>query len=262
MLGNVCAYNAVSNSGEESGGRAMERIGGEHEGQVSSIRQVAVASLIGTALEWYDYFLYGTAAALIFGELFFPSADPLIGTLAALATFGVGFGARPIGGLVFGHFGDKIGRKTMLVITLMIMGTATFIIGLLPTYETIGIWAPILLVVLRLLQGFGVGGEWGGAVLMAVEHAPQGRRGFYGSWPQIGVPAGLVLANLVFSVFAARPEDEFLAWGWRVPFLLSLALVGVGMFIRLRIAETPAFADLKRAGAEARRPLVEVVRAN
>ena len=161
----------------------MERLSGEHMGRVSSIRQVAIASLVGTALEWYDYFLYGTAAALIFNELFFPEADPLMGTLLAFATFGVGFGTRPIGGLVFGHFGDKIGRKGMLIITLMIMGLATFAIGLMPTYDAIGVWAPILLVALRLIQGFGVGGEWGGAVLMAVEHAPTGRRGFYGSWP-------------------------------------------------------------------------------
>jgi MFS transporter, MHS family, shikimate and dehydroshikimate transport protein len=239
----------------------MERIGGEHEGQVSSIRQVAVASLIGTALEWYDYFLYGTAAALIFGELFFPSADPLIGTLAALATFGVGFGARPIGGLVFGHFGDKIGRKTMLVITLMIMGTATFIIGLLPTYETIGIWAPILLVVLRLLQGFGVGGEWGGAVLMAVEHAPRGRRGYYGSWPQMGVPAGLVLSTVVFLAFESLPEEQFLAWGWRIPFLLSIVLVAVGLYIRLRLMESPAFREVEETHTEAQMPILEVFRA-
>jgi MHS family shikimate/dehydroshikimate transporter-like MFS transporter len=238
----------------------MERIGGEHEGQVSSIRQVAVASLIGTALEWYDYFLYGTAAALIFGELFFPSVDPLIGTLAAFATFGVGFGARPIGGLVFGHFGDKIGRKTMLVITLMIMGTATFIIGLLPTYETIGIWAPILLVVLRLLQGFGVGGEWGGAVLMAIEHAPRGRRGYYGSWPQMGVPAGLVLSTVVFLAFESLPEEQFLAWGWRIPFLLSIVLVAVGLYIRLRLMESPAFREVEETHTEAQMPILEVFR--
>jgi MFS transporter, MHS family, shikimate and dehydroshikimate transport protein len=193
--------------------RDMERLGGEHEGQVSSVRQVAIASSIGTALEWYDYFLYGTAAALIFNQLFFPEAEPLVGTLLAFATYGVGFVTRPIGGLVFGHFGDKIGRKAMLVITLIIMGVATSIIGLMPTYESIGIWAPILLVVLRLVQGFGVGGEWGGAVLMAVEYAPTGRRGFYGSWPQMGVPAGLVLSTVVFAAFEQLPEQQFMAWG-------------------------------------------------
>ena len=156
---------------------------------------VALASLIGTTIEWYDFFLYGTAAALVFNRLFFPNTDPLMGTLLAFGTYAVGFVARPIGGIIIGHYGDKVGRKSMLVLTLVIMGVATFFIGLLPTYEQIGIWAPIALVVLRLAQGFGVGGEWGGAVLMAVEHAPPGKRGFYGSWPQIGVPAGLLLAN-------------------------------------------------------------------
>ncbi len=198
-----------------------------------SIKLVALASLVGTTIEWYDFFLYGTAAALVLNKLFFPTFDPLMGTLAALATYSVGFVARPIGGIVIGHYGDKIGRKSMLVLTLMIMGVATFLIGCLPTYAQIGPWAAVLLVVLRIAQGFGVGGEWGGAVLMAVEHAPPGKRGFYGSWPQIGVPAGLLLANLVFSRFARMPEADFLAWGWRVPFLLSILLVGVGLVIRL-----------------------------
>src|SRR5215211_5251204 len=240
--------------------RDMERLGGEHEGQVSSVRQVAIASSIGTALEWYDYFLYGTAAALIFNQLFFPEADPLVGTLLAFATFGVGFGTRPIGGLVFGHFGDKIGRKAMLVITLIIMGAATSIIGLMPTYETIGIWAPILLVVLRLVQGFGVGGEWGGAVLMAVEYAPTGRRGFYGSWPQMGVPAGLVLATVVFALFEQLPEEQFLVWGWRVPFLLSIILVAVGLYIRLRLMESPAFREVEETHTESPMPILDVLR--
>jgi MFS transporter, MHS family, shikimate and dehydroshikimate transport protein len=238
----------------------MERLGGEHEGQVSSVRQVAIASSIGTALEWYDYFLYGTAAALIFNQLFFPEAEPLVGTLLAFATYGVGFVTRPIGGLVFGHFGDKIGRKAMLVITLIIMGVATSIIGLMPTYESIGIWAAILLVVLRLVQGFGVGGEWGGAVLMAVEYAPTGRRGFYGSWPQMGVPAGLVLATVVFALFEQLPEEQFLAWGWRVPFLLSIILVAVGLYIRLRLMETPAFREVEETHTEAPMPILDVLR--
>src|SRR5919205_1014523 len=212
----------------------MERIGGEREGQISSIRQVAAASFIGTAIEWYDFFLYGTAAALIFGELFFPEFSSTAGTLAAFSTYAVGFVARPVGGLVFGHYGDKIGRKAMLVLTLLIMGIATALIGLLPTFQSIGIWAPILLVVLRFCQGLGVGGEWGGAVLMAVEHAPQGRRGFYGSWPQIGVPAGLLLANLVYRPFSRMPEEAFLTWGWRVPFLFSIVLVAVGLMIRVK----------------------------
>src|SRR5207244_10071615 len=172
----------------------------------------------------------------------------------------VGFAARPVGGIVCGHFGDKIGRKSMLILTLLIMGIATFLIGLLPTYHQIGIWAPVLLVLLRTAQGFGVGGEWGGAVLMAVEHAPKGKRGFYGSWPQIGVPAGLLLANLVYRPFSRMPEEAFLSWGWRVPFLLSILLVFVGLIIRVRILETPAFAKLKETKQEAHLPIVEVLK--
>ena len=225
-----------------------------------SIKLVAVASMIGTTIEWYDFFLYGTAAALIFNRLFFPTFDPLVGTLASFATYTVGFVARPIGGIVIGHYGDRIGRKSMLVLTLVIMGVATFGIGLLPTYAQVGPWAAVSLVVLRLAQGFAVGGEWGGAVLMAVEHAPAGRRGFYGSWPQLGVPAGLLLSTAVFAQFARLPEDQFLSWGWRVPFLLSLLLVGVGLIIRLQIQETPAFTRLKAAQTEARRPIIELLR--
>jgi len=225
-----------------------------------SIRPVAIASLIGTTIEWYDFFLYGTAAALVFNRLYFPTIDPLMGTLAAFGTYTVGFVARPIGGIVIGHYGDRVGRKSMLILTLVIMGVATFLIGLLPTYAQIGPWAAVALVVLRLAQGFGVGGEWGGAVLMAVEHAPPGARGFYGSWPQIGVPAGLLLSTFVFAMFARLPEDQFLSWGWRVPFLLSILLVGVGLVVRLRIHESPAFARVKQAQAEARQPIVEVLR--
>jgi MFS transporter, MHS family, shikimate and dehydroshikimate transport protein len=239
----------------------MERIGGEGEGQTSSIRQVALASFIGTAIEWYDFFLYGTAAALVFGQLFFPEATPLGGTLLAFATYGVGFFARPVGGIIFGHYGDRIGRKTMLVLSLLIMGVATFLIGLLPTFESVGILAPILLVVFRLLQGIGVGGEWGGAVLMAVEHAPPGRRGFFGSWPQMGVPAGLLLANVVFFVTSsAMSEEQFLAWGWRIPFLLSIILIGVGLYIRLKIMESPAFRRVQESGTEANMPIIDVLR--
>jgi MFS transporter, MHS family, shikimate and dehydroshikimate transport protein len=226
----------------------------------SSIRVVAFASLIGTTIEWYDYFLYGTAAALVFNKLFFPTFDPLSGTLVSLATYSVGFVARPIGGIVIGHYGDKIGRKSMLVLTLMIMGIATFLIGLLPTYTQLGPLAAVLLVVLRFAQGFGVGGEWGGAVLMAVEHAPKGQRGFYGSWPQIGVPAGLLLSTVVYFPFSRMPEAAFLSWGWRVPFLLSIVLVGVGMVIRLRILETPAFERAKQTGQRAKTPILEVLR--
>jgi metabolite-proton symporter len=235
----------------------MDRLGGEHEGQISSVRQVALASFIGTAIEWYDFFLYGTAAALVFGSLFFPEATPLGGTLLAFATYGVGFFARPVGGIIFGHYGDRIGRKTMLVLSLLIMGVATFLIGLLPTFEQVGILAPILLVILRLFQGIGVGGEWGGAVLMAVEHAPPGRRGFFGSWPQMGVPAGLLLANVVFAITSATLPET---WGWRVPFLLSIVLVGVGLFIRLKIMESPAFMRVQESGTEARMPILDVLR--
>jgi len=218
---------------------------------------VALASFIGTAIEWYDFFLYGTAAALIFGELFFPEFSSTAGTLAAFSTYAVGFAARPLGGIVFGHYGDKIGRKAMLILSLLIMGIATALIGFLPTFESIGVWAPILLVVLRFCQGIGVGGDWGGAVLMAVEHAPEGRRGFFGSWPQMGVPAGLLSGNLVFLAATAwLPES----WGWRVPFLFSLVLVGVGLFIRLRIMETPAFLQVKETRTEAPMPILDVLR--
>jgi MFS transporter, MHS family, shikimate and dehydroshikimate transport protein len=219
-----------------------------------------VASFVGTTIEWYDFFLYGTAAALVFNQLFFPNVDPLTGTLAAFGTYAVGFVARPVGGVIFGHFGDRVGRKSMLVLTLVIMGVATFMIGLLPTYEHIGVWAAVALIVLRIAQGFGVGGEWGGAVLMAVEHAPARTRGFYGSWPQLGVPAGLLLSTAVFAVFARLPPEDFLSWGWRVPFLLSVVLVVVGLVIRLKLLETPSFTRLKETRTEVRMPIVDVVR--
>lgn len=228
--------------------------------ETNSIRLVAAASLVGTTIEWYDFFLYGTAAALVFNQLFFPTFDPLSGTLAAFGTYAVGFVARPIGGIVFGHFGDRVGRKSMLVVTLVLMGVATFLIGLLPTYEHIGAWAAVALVVLRIAQGFGVGGEWGGAVLMAVEHAPPRTRGFYGSWPQLGVPAGLVLSTAVFAAFAQLPQADFLQWGWRVPFLVSIVLVVVGLAIRLRLLETPAFERIRATREEARLPVIEVLR--
>ncbi len=225
------------------------------------IVKVALASLIGTSIEWYDYFLYGTAAALVFNKLFFPSFDPLVGTLLAFATFSVGFIARPVGGIVFGHYGDKIGRKKMLYLTLIIMGLATAFIGLLPTYSQIGVWAPILLVTMRLAQGFGLGGEWGGAVLMAVEHAPPNRRGFYGSWPQIGAYIGLLLSTLVFRAVSKMPEADFLSWGWRVPFLLSFLLVVVGIWIRTTIAESPVFEKLKEQKiVETSMPIIQAIK--
>ena len=238
----------------------MERLGGEDTGRRASIRQVAFASFIGTAVEWYDFFLYGTAAALVFNQLFFPTFAPLTGTLASFATFGVGFFARPLGGMVFGHFGDRVGRKSMLVITLLMMGGATFLIGLLPTFDSIGLLAPVLLVVLRFVQGLAVGGEWGGATLMAVEHAPDESRNFYASWPQMGAPAGLVLSTAVFTAFSSLPDAAFFSWGWRVPFLLSIVLIAVGLFIRLRVLESPAFARVKEVGAESRAPLIEVLK--
>ena len=232
-----------------------------HAHDLRSIRPVILASFIGTTIEWYDFFLYGTAAALVFNRLFFPNVDPLIGTLSAFGTFAVGFVARPFGGMVFGHYGDRLGRKSMLVYSLVIMGVATFLIGLLPTYDTIGVWAPVLLVVLRCAQGIGVGGEWGGAVLMAVEHSPPGRRGLSGAWPQMGVPAGLFLSTVVFAICSTQlSDDQFLAWGWRLPFLVSLALIAVGIFIRLKIMETPAFTDLAQTGRREARPIVTAIR--
>ncbi|MGH9769115.1 MAG: MFS transporter [Blastocatellia bacterium] len=226
----------------------------------ASIRKVAIASFVGTTIEWYDFFLYGTASALIFGRLFFPNYDPLTGTLASFGTYAVGFIARPIGGVVCGHFGDRIGRKSMLIFTLLLMGVATALIGLLPTYNQIGIWAPILLVVLRVAQGFAVGGEWGGAVLMAVEHSPKGQRGFYGSWPQVGVPVGLLLSTGVFGLISKLPEEILFSWGWRVAFLLSLLMVGVGLYIRLAITEPPVFVEIKQTGAESKMPILDAVR--
>ncbi|MEN9572455.1 MAG: hypothetical protein RL514_310 [Verrucomicrobiota bacterium] len=226
----------------------------------SSVRRVVLASFIGTTIEWYDFFLYGTAAALVFNKLFFPNIDPLAGTMAAFATYAVGFFARPLGGIIFGHYGDKIGRKSMLVTTLMLMGVATFLIGVLPTYAQVGVLAPVLLVTLRFVQGLGVGGEWGGAVLMAVEHGAAGKRGLHASWVQAGVPIGLLLATAVFNLCSSMPEEQFLSWGWRVPFLLGILLTGVGLFIRLAIVESPVFAQMKAAKTEAKLPILEVLR--
>jgi metabolite-proton symporter len=222
--------------------------------------KVASASFIGTTVEYYDFFIYGTAAALVFPELFFPSSTPLVGTLLSFATFGVGFLARPVGGVVFGHFGDRVGRKKMLVISLVTMGVATVLMGLMPTYATIGIAAPILLTVLRLVQGFAVGGEWGGATLMAVEHAPPGRRGFYGAFPQMGAPAGVGLATIAFFLASQIAPEQFLAWGWRLPFLFSAALVVVGLFIRLTIAESPEFEKVRESSARVKLPVAEAIR--
>jgi len=227
----------------------------------SSVRRVIVASLIGTSLEWYDFFIYGIAAALVFNKLFFPSFDPLVGTLLAFTTFAVGFVARPIGGVVFGHYGDKIGRKNVLIVTLLLMGIATFAIGLLPTFGQIGVWAPILLVALRFLQGLGLGGEWGGAVLMTLESGDSDRRGLNASWPQAGAPIGLLLANGTLSLMGAVTSDAtFLSWGWRVPFLLSGLLVVVGLWIRLTIEESPLFREIEASDAKVRAPIIDVLR--
>ena len=226
------------------------------------LRRVVGASLIGTTIEWYDFFLYGSAAALVFNRLFFPEYDPLTGTILAFATYALGFVARPVGGIVFGHFGDRIGRKRLLMLSLVLMGVATVLIGLLPTYAQIGIWAPIALIALRLIQGFAVGGEWGGAVLMAAEHGDSARRGFWASWPQAGVPAGNLLAAGVLALMAGfQSEADFLDWGWRVPFLLSALLVAVGWYIRNRVSESPMFeAELDAAEAPARVPAMDVLR--
>src|SRR6476660_9731787 len=226
----------------------------------TSIRQIAAASLVGSVVEWYDFFLYGTMAALVFGSEFFPKFDPLTGTLAAFATFAAGFVTRPLGGVLFGHFGDRLGRKPMLVVTMMIMGLSTFAMGLLPTYDAIGVAAPVLLVLLRMLQGIGLGGEWGGAVLLCVEHAPEQRRGWYSSWPQLGVPIGLLLSTGAVKALGLLGDDALVAGAWRIPFLASIVLVAVGLFIRLRIAEPPAFKELVEHDARARVPLLEVLR--
>ncbi len=229
----------------------------------SLIRRVASASAIGTAAEYYDFFAYGTAAVLFFGHLFFPSHDPLISTLAAFATYAVGFLARPIGGIVFGHIGDKVGRKKALVATILIVGLGTFCIGLLPTYEKIGIWAPVLLIAIRLLQGFGVGGEQAGAVLMTAEYSQASRHGFFASWVQIGAPVGFLLPLALFAILnASLSAEQMMDWGWRVPFLLSAVLVIVGLFIRLRIDESPVFAAIRATKAAESRPLKEVIRGN
>ncbi|TDY22080.1 MHS family shikimate/dehydroshikimate transporter-like MFS transporter [Paraburkholderia sp. BL6665CI2N2] len=224
------------------------------------MRVIMISSVIGTTVEWYDFLLYGTAAALLFNKLFFPAFDPFVGTIASLASFAAGFIARPLGGAIFGHFGDRIGRKTMLMITMFMMGGATFLIGLLPTYSQIGVWAPVILITLRILQGIGLGGEWGGAALMVVEHAPPNRRGFFGGIVQVGFPLGIVLSTAAFAAVSRLPEAQFLAWGWRLPFLISIGLVMVGLVIRLRVSESPEFLKAMKHDAPIKMPLLEVFR--
>jgi MFS transporter, MHS family, shikimate and dehydroshikimate transport protein len=238
----------------------MQQASNPGVGAKVSIGTIAFASAIGTTIEWYDFFLYNTMTALVLNKLFFPNADILISTLLAYVTSFVGFLSRPIGGVIFGHYGDRVGRKTVLILTVLIMGIATFLIGLLPTYATAGVWAPIMLLALRIFQGIGIGGEWGGAVLMAVEHSPGGRRGFYGSWPQIGVPAGLLISAAVVSLLSFLDNDAFFAWGWRVAFLLSAVLVVIGVYIRLKILETPAFQKAQEENKIAAVPVVDLFR--
>ena len=230
----------------------------EHSAQ---LRKAVIASTIGTAIEWYDFFLYGTAAGLVFGKLFFPNQDPLSATLLAFGTYFVGFIARPVGAAIFGHYGDRIGRKATLIATLLFMGIATFLVAFVPTYSSIGIWGAIILTVLRALQGIGVGGEWGGSVLLAMEWSrTHGQRGLVASWPQFGVPCGLLLSTIAVAVFSAISGDQFATWGWRLPFALSIVLVGVGLWIRLGILETPVFQKLLDEDKVEKAPILEVIK--
>jgi metabolite-proton symporter len=230
----------------------------EHQIQ---LRRAVIAATIGTAIEWYDFFLYSTVTGLVFAKLFFPDSDPWVGTLQAFAIYAVGFIARPVGAAIFGHYGDRIGRKSTLIATLMLMGLATFAVALVPTYSSIGVWGAVILTVLRFIQGVGVGGDWGGSVLMSMEWARGDKsRGFIASWPQFGVPCGLFLANLAVLAFSQMSGEAFLAWGWRIPFALSLVLVGVGLYIRLGILETPVFAKLLAERKVDRTPMLTVIK--
>lgn len=227
----------------------------------NTARRSAIGSLVGTSIEWYDYFLYGTAAAVVFSPLFFPDVDPIIGLMASFGTFAVGFLARPVGGFVAGHVGDRLGRKVMLVASLLIMGIGTTLIGLLPTYDQIGLWAPALLLFLRLVQGFGAGAEWGGAALMSVEHATKNRRGFYGSFTQIGVPVGMLMATGAFTLVRTLMDSEaFMSWGWRVPFLASAVLIVVGFVIRSKLQDPPKFQEMKEQNTLSEKPIVDMYR--
>lgn len=227
----------------------------------TQLRKAIVASTIGTTIEWYDFFLYGIAAGLIFGKQYFPNENPLTGVLLAFSTYFVGFLGRPIGAAIFGHYGDRIGRKATLIVTLLLMGIATFLVAFVPTYASIGIWGAVTLTILRLVQGIGVGGEWGGSVLLAMEWArTRGQRGFVASWPQFGVPCGLFLANLSVLAFSAWYSDDFNTWAWRIPFALSIILVGIGLWIRLGILETPVFQRLIKEGRVEKAPLREVIK--
>jgi MFS family permease len=227
----------------------------------AQLRRAVIASTVGTTIEWYDFLLYGQMAALVFAKLFFPSSDPLTGTLQAFAVFAVGFVARPIGAAIFGHYGDRIGRKAALIATLLLTGLSTFLVGCVPTYEQIGLWGPVIMVVLRFIQGIGVGGEWGGSVLLAMEWARTSKnRGLLAAWPQFGGPAGFFLANLAILAFSQMSGDQFFSWGWRIPFWLSLVMVGIGLWIRLGILETPIFRQVVANERVARAPVVEVLK--
>lgn len=234
--------------------------GSTTQDNAARIRLVVAASMIGTIIEWYDFFVYGTAAALVFAPLFFSNASPTVGTLAAFATYALGFAVRPIGGAVFGHLGDKFGRKAILLTTLMVMGVTTILIGVLPTYNQIGNWAPVLLLIFRLIQGFGAGAEFAGAAILAVEFSPPQRRGFFGSWSQIGVAIGLAAAVGIFWLAQQLPEAEFMSWGWRIPFLASSVVLLVGLWIRARIGESPVFKEIQAENKVARSPLAEVLK--
>jgi MHS family shikimate/dehydroshikimate transporter-like MFS transporter len=223
----------------------------------AAMRRVAAASFVGALLEWYDFYAFATASALVFGPLFFPSNDPSLSIMASFGAFASGFVARPIGGLIFGHIGDRIGRRASLIATLVIIGTGTFLIGLLPTFAAAGIWAPILLVLLRVTQGIGLGGEYAGASLITIEHAPTGARGFWGSLPQAASPGGLLLSSAVFGLMTSLEPDAFFSWGWRLPFLLSIAMLGVGLYVRLHVAETPEFEEIR--GERAELPILELL---
>jgi metabolite-proton symporter len=231
-----------------------------NENTRSKMGPVIFSSTVGTAIEWYDFFLYGTMAALVFNKVFFPESDPIVGTLLALFTFLVGFLARPFGGAFFGHLGDRIGRKSTLIATLLLMGISTLLIGFLPGYSTLGLFAALILVLLRLGQGLGVGGEWGGSVLLAMEYGHKGRRGFWASWPQIGAPLGLVLSTLTINIVQYFTGSNFTSWGWRIPFLISALLIVIGLYIRLNILETPLFAQVKEQKREVKAPIIEAFR--
>jgi metabolite-proton symporter len=247
-------------NGAQQGNGARNGHGGEDPLRRKQVRRAIFAGTVGTAIEWYDFFLYGTAAALVFPQLFFPDASTYAGTLAAFGTYAVGFAARPVGAAIFGHWGDRIGRKATLISTLLLMGIASVLIGLLPTYHSIGFWAPTLLVLLRILQGIGVGGEWGGSVTLSMEWGDPRRRGFVASWPQVGVPIGLLLSTGAVSLCSSLTGSAFESWGWRIPFIASIVLIGVGLWVRLGVLESPLFARQAESGQVSKQPTIEVIR--